>query len=471
MLVLAGAGTGKTRVVTFRIANLIKHGTRPERILAVTFTNKAAAEMQERLSGLLGKLKERPQISTFHSLCVRVLRRHARKLGYPEKFAIYDRGDQESLARGVLREIRVPSELMRPGDLLFQISRWKTGSVRPPEAAKVGHERQRTSGRDGLSPLSEGAANRRRGGFRRSAAADRRAVREARRSPASTKRRCSIICWSTNIKTPTAASIASSRLWPPSIAICASWATTISRSTAGAGPKCSTSCGSTRTGPRPRSCGWRTTTARPPRSSIANRLIAFNKVRHDKVLRAARAGGEKPRILQCNNETDEASETVADIRRRIETDHLQPRDFAILFRTNEQPRPFETELRKAKMPYVILGSQSFFDRKEVKDILAYLRTIDSPRDEVSLLRIINKPPRGIGAEDGRDAAQGSGHAAAQPIWEVMSAPGRADSPRRALARQRPRGSLCRQARPRLSSIALSRRIADKRNRSSISSAA
>src|SRR6186997_1448982 len=137
MLVLAGAGSGKTRVVTFRIANLIKHRTRPERILAVTFTNKAAAEMQERLTGLIGKQNERPQISTFHSHCVRVLRRHARKLGYPERFAIYDRGDQESLARGVLREIRVASEQMRPGDLLYQISRWKTHSLRPPEAAKA----------------------------------------------------------------------------------------------------------------------------------------------------------------------------------------------------------------------------------------------------------------------------------------------------------------------------------------------
>src|SRR5438105_8605877 len=136
MLVLAGAGSGKTRVVTFRIANLIRNKTRPERILAVTFTNKAAAEMQERISALLGKLKERPQISTFHAHCVRVLRRHARKLGYPERFAIYDRSDQESLARGVLREIRVPSELLRPGDPLHQISRWKTISLRPADAAK-----------------------------------------------------------------------------------------------------------------------------------------------------------------------------------------------------------------------------------------------------------------------------------------------------------------------------------------------
>src|SRR3954453_21506213 len=89
MLVLAGAGSGKTRVVTFRIANLIKHRTRPERILAVTFTNKTATEMQERVSGRLGKLKERTQISTFHANCLRILRRHAKNLGYPERFAIY----------------------------------------------------------------------------------------------------------------------------------------------------------------------------------------------------------------------------------------------------------------------------------------------------------------------------------------------------------------------------------------------
>ena len=136
LLVLAGAGTGKTRVVTFRIAELIRHGVRPNRILAVTFTNKAAAEMQERIGGLLGKkLKTQPVVSTFHSYCVRILRRQIQHLGYPNKFTIYDRGDQESLARGVLREIRVPGEALRPGDLLQFIGRWKTACIRPTEAA------------------------------------------------------------------------------------------------------------------------------------------------------------------------------------------------------------------------------------------------------------------------------------------------------------------------------------------------
>ena len=122
--------------------------------------------------------------------------------------------------------------------------------------------------------------------------------------------------------------------------------------------------------------------------------------------------------MQFNSETDEARETVADIRRRIEMERLEPRDIAILFRTNEQPRPFETELRKAKVPYVILGSQSFFDRKEVKDILAYLRVIDSPRDEVSLLRIINNPPRGIGDKTVETLLKDA-VTRGQPIWEVL----------------------------------------------------
>src|SRR6476659_1027712 len=127
LLVLAGAGSGKTRVVTYRIAELIRRGTKPAGILAVTFTKKAAGEMQERAATLPGKrLPEKPEISTFHALCVRVLRRHIRRLGYPEQFAIYDRGDQESVARGALREIKVPGEVLRPGDLVNAISRWKT---------------------------------------------------------------------------------------------------------------------------------------------------------------------------------------------------------------------------------------------------------------------------------------------------------------------------------------------------------
>jgi len=150
LLVLAGAGTGKTRVITFRIAKLIKSGVPGGRILGMTFTNKAANEMKERLEQMLGpggkpgnryqKKKSSqddpnvPTISTFHSLCVRILRRQIDKLGYPLKFAIYNRGDQESLARTILREFNVSDKLLAPNQLLFWIGHWKCKSMDPRQA-------------------------------------------------------------------------------------------------------------------------------------------------------------------------------------------------------------------------------------------------------------------------------------------------------------------------------------------------
>ena len=124
LLVLAGAGTGKTRVVTFRIANLIKNGIKPSRILGVTFTNKAAQEMKERISVLQGKKRksDRPMISTFHSLCVKILRRRITALGYPPKYSIIDRSEQESVAKSILREIRIDDSTVKPTELLWKIS-------------------------------------------------------------------------------------------------------------------------------------------------------------------------------------------------------------------------------------------------------------------------------------------------------------------------------------------------------------
>jgi len=138
LLVLAGAGTGKTRVVTYRVAELIRRGTAPGRILAVTFTNKAAAEMQQRIGQLLKRRTvERPEVSTFHSLCVRILRRHAARLGYPQSFAIYDYADQHTVGREVLRELQVSATLLKPADLLNQISRWKSAATLPSQATRL----------------------------------------------------------------------------------------------------------------------------------------------------------------------------------------------------------------------------------------------------------------------------------------------------------------------------------------------
>lgn len=422
LLVLAGAGTGKTRVVTFRIANLIRHGTSPDRILAVTFTNKAAQEMQERIGELLGKKsKTRPSISTFHSHCVKVLRRNIRQLGYPEKFVIYDAGDQESLARQVLREISVPNETMRPGDLLFQISSWKNACVRPADAVRVAasdkehlaamayrrYQRQLKSAGavdfDDLLLVTEELFET----FpevRRAEAAlfDHLLVDEYQDTNGSQYRivkalakdhrnLCVVGDDDQSIYGWRGAEVAHilqfNKDWPDA---------TVVRLEA----------------------NYRSTEAI---IMAANTLIAYNAKRHDKVLRAARLGGEKPRILQFKDETEEAKFVVDDIRRMLSMPGIEPRDLAILFRTNEQPRAFEQELRKQKVPYVMLGAQSFFDRKEVKDMLAYLRVLAYPHDEASLRRIINLPARGITAKT-IDCLMKHAVGESKHLWDIIDRP-------------------------------------------------
>jgi DNA helicase-2/ATP-dependent DNA helicase PcrA len=421
LLVLAGAGSGKTRVVTFRIANLIRSGIRPSRILAVTFTNKAAAEMQERISSLLGKQNDKPLISTFHSQCVKILKRHITKLGYPPRFTIYDRGDQESLARQVLREIRVSEEMMRPGDLINQISRWKTLSLRPPDTAAVAQ-----TDKEHLASMAYRKYQR---ALKNSGAVDFDDL---------------LLCTEELFEKHNDARLEEAGMFDHVLV-------DEYQDTNGSQYRIIKALAQDHrnlcvVGDDDQSIyGWRGAEVKhilqfakdwPNAKTIrleynyrstaaildaANKLIVFNKHRHDKVLRAARMGGEKPRILQFNSEVDEAKEIIADLARVMKSEKLEPRDFAILFRTNEQPRPFETELRKAKLPYVVLGSQSFFDRKEVKDILALVRSVESVKDEQGLLRIINTPPRGIGAKTVEGliaAAVKSG----KTVGEIMAGP-------------------------------------------------
>lgn len=396
LLVLAGAGSGKTRVVTMRIAKLIRSGVAAERILGVTFTNKAASEMQERLRDILGrKMKTRPQISTFHSHCVRVLRRHAAQLGLPARFAIYGRGDQEGVARQVLSEIRSHDAQLRPGDLIQQIGTWKTHSVRPEEAARIartdqehlaaaGYRRYQKALQaagavdfDDLLLYTEDLLSRNKS-IREAEAAlfDHILIDEYQDTNQSQYRIVTalagkhrnlcvvgdddqaIYAWrGAEVKHI----LRFKKDWPDAAVVRLEQ-------------------------------NYRSTAEI---LEMANRLIAFNTQRHDKVLRAARSGGSQPRIEQFKDAEHEARAVVNNIQRRLREPEREPRDFAILFRTNEQPRAFEQELRKQNTPYVLIGGSSFFDRAEVKDILAFLRVCDRPHDEISLRRILNTPPRGI----------------------------------------------------------------------------
>src|SRR4051812_5664413 len=410
LLVLAGAGTGKTRVVTYRIAELIRRGTKPERILAVTFTKKAAGEMQERASALLtGKRGAAPrgrkgakdgppgpEISTFHSLCVRILRRNIEQLGYPAKFSICDRNEQESQARTALRELRAPNAALSPGDMLSIVSRWKSASVRPAEAAQIAQterdvlaaaayrryqdnlKRVGTVDFDDLLLLTEEVLSKFPLVLRAEARrfdhvlideyqdTNRSQYQIVRALASGHRNLCvvgdddqSIYGWR-GAEVTHILRFASD--WPDAKVVRLE-------------------------------DNYRSTEAI---LSYANTLIAFNRERHKKALKAAKTGGQRPTIMQCQDETQEAERVVAHIRGLLDTKKVQPREIAILCRTNEQPRSFETELRRANVPYVLIGGMSFFDRKEVRDILSYLKVVDNPHDEPSLMRIINQPPRGIG---------------------------------------------------------------------------
>ncbi len=418
LLVLAGAGTGKTRVVTYRIVNLVRHGVPAQRILGVTFTNKAAKEMRQRAARLLGgKRNQAPEISTFHALCVRILRRHITHLGYPASFAIYDRGDQEGVARAALREIKIATAELRPSDLLYFIGQWKTRGFQPAEAIQEAEtDRQH---------LAASAYRRYQATLHAAGAVDfddlllltdqlfcqvasvRRAeagrfdhvlvdeyqdtnhsqYRLVKALAGGHRNLCvvgdddqAIYSWrGANLEHILRFKVD----WPDAEVVNLE----------------------------------KNYRSRPEILQMANTLITFNSTRHDKQLIPIRAAGARPRILQLEDEVEEARAVVRDIRRQLALG-VRPKHVAVLFRTNEQPRPLEAELRRAGVPYVLVGSMSFYDRREVRDMLAYLKLIESPTDDVSLLRIINRPARGISQKMTGLLTQ---HAIREgvSVWEVL----------------------------------------------------
>lgn len=424
LLVLAGAGTGKTRVITCRIARLMESGISAPRILAVTFTNKAAREMRERALRLLGRRPrgaKPPEISTFHSLCVRILRRHANRLGYPETFSIYDRGDQETLARNALREIRVGQGTLRPSDLIAQIGSWKSLGVTPDAAHEVA-EGERTElcaaayARYQVQLKAAGAvdfddlllltsrlfAEHAEARFAEASRFDHLLIDEYQdtnnlqyrivKALADRHRNLcvvgdddqSIYGWR---GAEVAHILAFQNDWPEAKVIRLE-------------------------------LNYR---SRAPILELANTLIGHNSARHQKVLRPSREGGDAPRVLRMEDETMEAEHVIREIQQLLVSDasrRVQPSDVAILFRTNEQPRAFELELRRARIPYQLVGGLSFYDRREIRDLLAYLRFFSNPSDEVSLLRIINTPARGIGAGT-IEALVGCAVQLGKPLWMAL----------------------------------------------------
>ena len=398
LLLLAGAGSGKTNVVTHRVAHLV--GSKcidPERVLAVTFTNKAAKEMRERVAGLAGKTKtERIQISTFHSLCCRILREDIEHLGYKRNFSIYGASDQQRLIRDLMNDIKADHGL-KPDAILWKISDAKN-SLLPPE--KFGPFMRG----DVISEMAQKVYPEYQKSLKSYNAVDFddlimlvvRLFDEFPEVQARYQDRFQYIMVDEYQDTNTAQFTLMQRLAGKWNNFCVvgdddqsiyGWR--------GADP-------GNILGFEKNFAGAHVIKMEQNYRSTANILNAANKVikhnqnRKEKALWTAGVEGEKIGVVKCIDAEDETRAVIERINHNVRTKKMAYKSHAILMRTNAQTMVFEQELRFAEIPYVLIGGQQFFDRKEVKDAIAYLRFVVNPYDEVNLLRILNYPRRGIG---------------------------------------------------------------------------
>ena len=420
LLLLAGAGSGKTKVVTHRVAHLVgAKGVDPQQILAVTFTNKAAREMQERVAELVGRSKaERIQVSTFHSLCCRILRADIEQLGYKRNFSIYGPSDQQRLIKDLMNRINADHGLS-PDVILWKISDAKN-SLLPP--AKFGPCMRG----DVIGEMAKAVYPEYQKSLKSYNAVDfddliMLVVRLFEEFPEVRERyqdRFRYIMVDEYQDTNTAQFTLMRLLAEKWGNFCVvgdddqsiyGWR--------GADPGNILDFEKNFPGARVIKLeqNYRSTANI---LNAANTLIRHNKQRKEKALWTAGGAGEKIGVVKCIDAEDEARAVIERIRHNVRNKRMAHRDHAILMRTNSQTLVFEQELRFADIPYVLIGGQQFFDRKEVKDAIAYLRFIVNPYDEVNLLRILNYPRRGIGRTSADQLIRTS-ITSKQPLWQVL----------------------------------------------------
>ncbi len=390
VLILAGAGTGKTRVITTRICHLLSKGVRPDSILAVTFTNKAANEMRERVGAMVAKAKaSKLTISTFHSLCVRILRRDIERLGYKHNFTIYTQSEQSGLMKRIIVKCAAHGEKLDADTAISLLSRQRNKGVPAdpnPQALinDVGREYHRQMKLlnavdfDDLLILAE------------------KLLRDFPDVAAAWQARYDHIMVDEFQDTNRLQMDLLRRLTGPHRNICV--VGDDDQSIYGfRGAEISNILEFERHFPNPTVVtleeNYRSTN---PILNTANGVIRNNRERRPKKLWSAREGAEPVRLISMPGDKEEAEFIVEEIELLKGREQLQFDDFALLFRTNNQIRPFEENMRRRKIPYRIIGGRSFFDRREIKDALAWLHLMVNRSDDVNLLRVINTPPRGIG---------------------------------------------------------------------------
>ncbi|HAO80245.1 MAG TPA: DNA helicase UvrD [Verrucomicrobia subdivision 3 bacterium] len=401
VLILAGAGTGKTRVITFRIAHMVDRGIAPGHILGVTFTNKAAREMQGRVNKLLpnsklkiknSKTENRPTICTFHSLCVRILRQHIEKLGYKKNFVIYDESEQLSAVKKILSSISAKGEKTDPGAVLAMLSKFKNGG----ENAKI-------FGDESVRALAQHVAKRYESALHACNAVDfddlilltLRLFNEHPDALAACRAKYRYVMVDEYQDTNAAQFQLVHALTLEHRNLCVvgdddqsiyGWR----------GAEVANLLNMEKYFPEIKVVkleqNYRSTTTI---LNAANAIIKNNVRRRGKSLWSQKGTGTKIQLLTYDHDETEAREVVAQIEFKRLAHHTRWEECAILFRTNQQSRPLETALRAANVRYHLIGGQSFFDRREIKDFIAYLKTFLNPNDDISLLRIANVPARGL----------------------------------------------------------------------------
>jgi DNA helicase-2/ATP-dependent DNA helicase PcrA len=417
VLVLAGPGSGKTRVLTQRVAYLVKEcGCEPYHILAVTFTNKAAREMKERLHHLLGERLRQLTIGTFHAICVRILRREARHLDISPNFVIYDAADQLSLIRQALKDLDLDDKTYRPQAIQAAISRAKSELIGPDEYRPRTY-RQEVASRVYQHYQELLAANSALD-FDDLLMATARLFREHGEALSKYQRRYRYILvdefQDTNMAQYELLKLLSGKHHNLFVV-----------------------------GDEDQSIySWRGADFRNiqrfrddyPEAKVvllernyrssqiildaAKSVIALNVHRTPKELYTDKGQGLAITVFEAYNEQEESQYVVDEIQRLVAQGHGRTSDCAVMYRTNAQSRPIEDAFVWRGIPYKLVGATRFYERREIKDVLAYLRLIHNPYDNVSLARVINLPPRGIGSKTIAQLEKWAGEMGVA-IWDAL----------------------------------------------------
>ena len=399
-LVIAGAGSGKTRVLTYKIAYLISHaGIRPWEIMALTFTNKAAREMKERIATLVGADEARLlRMGTFHSIFSHILRIEAETLGYTRDFTIYDESDSKSLCRTVIKELQLDEKIYKPGDVLKRISAAKNNVSPTPSATPyriVGYSDEETRN---LSAIYAEYAQR----CRKSNAMDfddllvktyqlfehypevlEKYRQQFRFILVDEYQDTNFIQQQILLQLVRDGNICV--VGDDAQSIYAFRGARIDNILNFQKLFAGTRLFKLEQNYRSTQCIVR----------AANSLIHKNVKQIDKEVYSRNEEGDKLILRELSSDREEASFVIGDIKKKVDSG-MSYDDFAILYRTNAQSRTFEEELRRNGIDFQIYGGMSFYQRKEIKDVVAYLRLIVNPNDEEAFKRIINYPARGIG---------------------------------------------------------------------------